>query len=684
MRAWSIVLSLLAVACSSEPRPRPSFDLDGDGLDELLVRQSWDGRVRRLSVEGELGTTVLETAFDETVVRVGDVNGDGRDDLAVRAPGERTEEVRVHLGRADGAADPTPFFVLETPDSLRNVKGAGDVDGDGLSDLIAVGFVSPSFVVYGDPSTPRVSEPLEFDGEVHTRIDLDGDGRMDLLSTDFDEEEDRDEHRVLLGGSDTLLEVPAAGPYVGSIPDPANPARDLMIGAVLVSGGVLPNGVARWTGTGFVEAGVSGPPGFPVGRGQIMGDESIDTLAIVLPDAGPCLARITHAELVLGELAAEHSDRCGNVWANVAGDLTGDGFDEVLAWVFGDDGSRGLRIHHGGHDALTLGARVLPFFEEVYQPIEHFALFAAGDLDGDGRADLLGQDADGCSLMVPGSSAPLRARGSCAWASLPALLLDPAFAVGDQDGRPGDEVLVPGYGLVSFGGGAVEILASPAGMPFQGTPIGDVDGDGFVDFRVGAALFAGGPSLLSDAPIELSFDGTVRAVWLGDVNGDGIDDVVVNEGLRFGGTDVASRPNDVELPTDLGGVLLVRRVGDRDGDGRADLAAVLSEPDEIVVLSLRDGSFVEVERLSGYAQFLADMDGDGRAEVLEHARLTLSASGSVVSVSALARAAGDVDGDGRSELVDQGPPMRWNGSSFEELVVEGLVPADEFVLAPVL
>jgi hypothetical protein len=364
MRAWLMVLCLVGVSCSAEPRERPSFDLNGDGRDELLVRQSWDGRVRMLSVDGTLGDTVLETALTETVVRVGDVNGDGLDDLAVWAPLARGEQVRVHLGRADGTADPSPFFVLEIDDSLRNVKAAGDVNGDGLSDLVAVGFGGPSFVVYGDPSTPRVSEPLRFDGEVHTRIDLDGDGRMDLLSTDYDDEDRREEHRVLLGGSDTLLEIPADGPFVGSIPDPEHARRDLMIGVVLTPDSAFAHGTARFNGTGFVGADIARPPGFPVGRGQIMGDEAIDSLLIVLPDTGePCLARIHGADGVLGELAAGFSDRCGNYWASVAGDIDDDGYDDVLEWIFADDGSRGLRIHHGGRDELAVGASVLPTVE---------------------------------------------------------------------------------------------------------------------------------------------------------------------------------------------------------------------------------------------------------------------------------------------------------------------------------
>jgi len=375
MRACLMVLSLLGVACSAEMRERPSFDIDGDGADELLVRQSWDGRVRTLSIDGTLGDTVLMTAFTETVVRVGDVNGDGRDDLAVRAPLERDEQVRIHLGRADGTADPTPFFVLEITGSLRNVKAAGDVNGDGLSDLIAVGFGGPSFVVYGNPSTPVVSDPLRFDGEVLTRIDLDGDGRADLLSTDYDDEDRREEHRVLLGGSDTLLEVPAAGPFIGSFPDPDEPRRDLLVGALLVSGRVVPSGVARWNGTDFSAADVPGLPGFPLGRGQIMGDETIDSLILVLPDEGePCLVQIGGPYGVLGEVAADHSDRCGSAWASVGGDLDGDGFDEVLAWIFADDGSRGLRIHHGGRDALTPGASALPVVEVGPVPAEEWSV----------------------------------------------------------------------------------------------------------------------------------------------------------------------------------------------------------------------------------------------------------------------------------------------------------------------
>ena len=75
----------------------------------------------------------------------------------------------------------------------------------------------------------------------------------------------------------------------------------------------------------------------------------------------------------------------------MAGDLDGDDFDELLQWIWADDGSRGLRIHHGGSEVLTVGASELPTLVEAYQPLTDASLVAAeGFSDGASYALSLG------------------------------------------------------------------------------------------------------------------------------------------------------------------------------------------------------------------------------------------------------------------------------------------------------
>ena len=80
------------------------------------------------------------------VASAGDINGDGRDDVAIGAPryrngdGEAAGAVLVYLGRASGGFPEEPDIILAGgEDGARfgsSVAGAGDLNGDGLDDLI--------------------------------------------------------------------------------------------------------------------------------------------------------------------------------------------------------------------------------------------------------------------------------------------------------------------------------------------------------------------------------------------------------------------------------------------------------------------------------------------------------------------------------------------------------------------
>jgi len=83
---------------------------------------------------------VLRGAAGARVARAGDVNGDGHADLAVGAPGADggLGRVSVHLGGADGVAmTPARTWVGASARAGFGevVEGVGDVNGDGYDDL---------------------------------------------------------------------------------------------------------------------------------------------------------------------------------------------------------------------------------------------------------------------------------------------------------------------------------------------------------------------------------------------------------------------------------------------------------------------------------------------------------------------------------------------------------------------
>jgi VCBS repeat protein len=186
----------------------------------------------------------------------------------------------------------------------------------------------------------------------------------------------------------------------------------------------------------------------------------------------------------------------------------------------------------------------------------------AGDVDGDGRADVITTNTNGSSLTVllgNGRTGLDPARGS-------PITVAPspfAMAVGDVDGDGRRDLAVGHFSgqLTNRSRDAVTILL----------------GDG----KGGFAVAAGSPFPAGHAPIGLA---------LGDVDGDGRADLAV---ANFGGGDVMIFRGDGQgrfspagtFP--VGGAPAGIAVADLDGDGRADVVSADSAGDQVTVLLSR-------------------------------------------------------------------------------------------------
>ncbi len=189
-------------------------DLDGDGTLEVYATPSepntmegaQSGEVVRYVPRNSMEPTVVANLGDRHAkeIYVGDVDGDGRDELYVSvegamARGENGLEVTtpVEIRRYEAGTDPSEGVVIARieGDHLMRFLTVGDIDGDGKKEMVAAGFSKGLWLLRpgANPNEEWSRESIDRDsgGFEHTSLlaDLDGDGTDELyVASDNDGE----------------------------------------------------------------------------------------------------------------------------------------------------------------------------------------------------------------------------------------------------------------------------------------------------------------------------------------------------------------------------------------------------------------------------------------------------------------------------------------------------------------
>jgi hypothetical protein len=172
-------------------------DVNGDGFDDVIIGapNANSGYVVFGKAKGFVATLDLSTldgangfrlagglndGTGNSVAGAGDVNGDGFSDVIING----SDRAYVVFGKASGFPATVDLSGLRNPDGVRlkgtrgyglSVAGAGDVNHDGFNDVIVgapyAGPSGSSYVVFGKASFPRLFDVSTLDGANGFRLD---------------------------------------------------------------------------------------------------------------------------------------------------------------------------------------------------------------------------------------------------------------------------------------------------------------------------------------------------------------------------------------------------------------------------------------------------------------------------------------------------------------------------------
>ena len=489
-----------AVTCTATANDGTSDG--GFGATSLTLRGPTSGTLTAAtSATTIIVSTLANAALGKAVDSVDDIDGDGLRELLASAPGDGGGAGAVYLFvsstlAAGGTIDTTAAYAgwtgASSGDNLggtRAVSGAGDMDGDGIGDVLVAAPLEDSggkdagmaYVLYGGGAW-GVGNAVDDEADARFSAETGGWFGARLASGDLN--------------ADGLDDIAISAPYHDGCCDKT--------GAVAVY-----YGGARWIGgydLGDADAVVLGDAddvelGWSLG---ILGDGDADgyndlATGVFFDDPAGILDGGTAAFISGGDLRAEEEynrmayllvhgvasgDRVGYDVASL-GDVDGDGIEDMGIGEYLDDGvgtdSGAVALLYGragmnreidftATDAIFFGVAAGDQFGAVITPL--------GDFDADGLADFLigAPTGSGGGLTSAGATSVFLGRSNALW-GLTGYTPDITINGNAADDRAGDELCgrldLTGDGYTDFaigaqkadlgasGGGAVYVVEGP-------------------------------------------------------------------------------------------------------------------------------------------------------------------------------------------------------------------------------
>ncbi len=164
-------------------------DFDGDGKDDILWRNAVTGENYLYPMDGLAimpSEGYLRTVADQSwqVAGIGDFDGDGKDDILWRNSSGGQNYIYPMNGTA---IMPSEGFIRTVADPAWQVKGVGDLDGDGRADIVwrnnssGQNYLYPMFGTTIKSTEGYLRTVADLAWQIAAVGDYDGDGRSDLL-----------------------------------------------------------------------------------------------------------------------------------------------------------------------------------------------------------------------------------------------------------------------------------------------------------------------------------------------------------------------------------------------------------------------------------------------------------------------------------------------------------------------
>ncbi|SKC14983.1 FG-GAP-like repeat-containing protein [Dyadobacter psychrophilus] len=636
-------------------------DVNGDGFSDVIVG-SW-GYSNSETEEGaayiyygsafglNLTSVKIESnqataSFGQSVAGAGDINGDGFSDVVVGAPsfthGEQNEGAALIFMGSQSGISSTPSDTLESNQASsyygQSVACAGDVNGDGFSDLIVGAYFydnlfSPNLgaaFIYSGASSGIVHSPAmtlfgqqegsKFGYSVSSAGDLNGDGYSDVIigSPNYANGQNQE-------GAVSIHLASSQGIGI------QNQAKTLMEGGQ--AGGAFGSSVAcagDVNGDGFSDV-IVGEPGRDNAGNVQEGWAHVYFGSITGSLPAKSFVTSSQAEAELGTSVAS------------AGDVNGDGFSDIIVGapsynqVTNDDGI--ALVFHGSAASVETNFSVQIIANQAGADLG-YSVSGAGDVNGDGYDDVIvgapfydnGANDEGAAFLY---------RSDGMGVDLSTML-----------------IISMGQALANFGH---SVAAA-----------GDVNSDGYGDVIIGAPLYDlkgvtdcgagfiyyGSPNGLSVAITNIQYNLTqgARVGWsvsgAGDLNADGFDDIVIgvpsygtylkpNVGAfmaSYGSkTGIKNGVAYFQLGSQFGSEFgsAVSSAGDINGDGY----------DDVIIGSFKFNGSANTQEEGAAFVYYGGEDGLGNSGTILDLNKTKALMGWDVA------GAGDINGDGFSDVI---------------------------------